>query len=157
LANLNHPYIARLVDGGVTDEGLPWLALEYVQGLPIDEYCRRNRLSLQDRLQLFIRVSSALEYAHRNLVIHRDIKPANLLVTAEGAPKLLDFGIPKLLASDFNSGVHTRASQRLITPDYASPEQVRGDPVTTATDVYAMGALLFELLTGSRPFQIQTD
>ena len=157
LANLSHPYVARLLDGGVTEDGLPWLALEYVQGLPIDDYCRRNRLSLQDRLQLFVRVCSALEYAHRNLVIHRDIKPANVLVTAEGDPKLLDFGIAKLLASDFSTAVHTRAGMRLITPEYASPEQVRGEPVTTATDIHAMGALLFELLTGNRPFQFQTD
>jgi serine/threonine-protein kinase len=157
LANLNHPNVARLLDGGVTPEGLPWLALEYVNGAPIDEYCRRRRLPLRARLELFLRVCSAIEYAHRNLVIHRDIKPANVLVTAEGVPKLLDFGIAKLLDADFADSARTRASERLMTPDYASPEQVRGEPVTTATDVYAMGVLLYELLTGQRPFRVKTD
>jgi serine/threonine-protein kinase len=157
LANLNHPNVARLLDGGVTPEGLPWLALEYVEGVPIDEYCRRSGLPLRARLELFLTVCSAIEYAHRNLVIHRDIKPANVLVTAEGVPKLLDFGIAKLLATDYVDSVRTRASDRLMTPDYASPEQVRGEPVTTATDVYAMGVLLYEVLTGQRPFRLKTD
>ena len=157
LANLNHPNVARLLDGGVTPEGLPWLALEYVEGVPIDEYCRRSGLPLRARLELFLTVCSAIEYAHRNLVIHRDIKPANVLVTAEGVPKLLDFGIAKLLAADLVDSVRTRPSDRLMTPDYASPEQVRGEPVTTATDVYALGVLLYELLTGQRPYRLKTD
>jgi serine/threonine-protein kinase len=156
LANLNHPNVARLLDGGVTPEGLPWLALEYVEGVPIDEYCRRGGLPLRARLELFLTVCSAIEYAHRNLVIHRDIKPANVMVTSEGVPKLLDFGIAKLLDTDYVDSVRTRASDRLMTPDYASPEQVRGEPVTTATDVYAMGVLLYELLTGQRPFRVKT-
>jgi serine/threonine protein kinase len=157
LANLNHPNVARLFDGGVTPEGLPWLALEYVGGVPIDEYCRRGRLSLPARLELFRTVCSAIEYAHRNLVIHRDIKPTNVLVTSEGVPKLLDFGIAKLLAPEFADSPRTRASERLMTPEYASPEQVRGEPVTTATDVYGLGVLLYELLAGRRPFRIKTD
>lgn len=157
LANLNHTNVAQLLDGGVTPEGLPWLALEYVDGIPIDEYCRRNHLALHARLELFLTVCSAIEYAHRNLVIHRDIKPANVLVTSEGIPKLLDFGIAKLLSPDFADSVRTRASERLMTPEYASPEQVRGDAVTTATDVYALGVLLYELLAGRRPFHLKTD
>jgi serine/threonine-protein kinase len=156
LANLNHPNVARLFDGGVTPEGLPWLALEYVEGVPIDEYCRGRSLSLRHRLELFLTVCAAIEYAHRNLVIHRDIKSANVLVTSEGVPKLLDFGIAKLLAPEFADSVRTRASERLMTPEYASPEQVRGEPVTTATDVYSLGVLLYELLAGRRPFRVKT-
>jgi serine/threonine-protein kinase len=155
LAKLNHPNIARLVDGGVTVDGLPYLAMEYVEGEPIDTYCRG--LSLDARLRLFRTVCGAVEYAHQNLVIHRDIKPANILVTAEGVPKLLDFGIARLLDPDLAGTARTRASQRLMTPEYASPEQVRGDAVTTATDVYSMGVLLYELLAAARPFRFRTD
>ena len=156
LANLSHPNVARLLDGGVTPEGLPWLALEYIEGLPIDQYCRRHGVALRQRLDLFLTVCGAIEYAHRNLVIHRDIKPANVLVTAEGVPKLLDFGIAKLLSTDLADSAHTRASERLMTPEYASPEQVRGEPVTTAADVYGLGVLLYEILTGRRPFRVKT-
>jgi serine/threonine-protein kinase len=157
LAKLNHPNIAQLLDGGVSAEGLPWLAMEYVEGVPIDNYCRDRRLSIADRLKLFRTVCGAVEYAHRNLVIHRDIKPANILVTAEGVPKLLDFGVAKLLDPEHSVMPRTRASRIMITPEYASPEQVRGVNVTTAADVYALGVLLYELLAGSRPFRVTTD
>ena len=157
LAKLDHPNIARLLDGGVSAEGLPWLAMEYVEGVPIDTYCRDRNLSIDDRLRLFRTVCGAVEYAHRNLVIHRDIKPTNILVTAAGVPKLLDFGIARLLDPEFAGVARTRASQFLMTPEYASPEQVRGEVVTTAADVYAMGVLLYELLSGSRPFRVKTD
>ena len=157
LANLNHPNIARLLDGGITAEGGPFLVMEYVQGAPIDEYCRMNRLSLGERLQLFRTVCEAVEYAHKNLVVHRDIKPANILVTGEGVPKLLDFGIAKLLDPQSGESSLTQGTERLMTPDYASPEQVRGEPVTTASDVYALGVLLYELLTGERAFHLESS
>jgi eukaryotic-like serine/threonine-protein kinase len=156
LANLNHPNIARLVDGGMTSDGIPYLVMEYVEGVPIDDYCRQRNLSTDDRLQLFRTVCSAVEYAHKNLVVHRDLKPANILVTAEGIPKLLDFGIAKLLDPQAGTLAVTQASERLMTPEYASPEQMRGDQITTATDVYALGVLLYELLAGRRPFEMQT-
>ena len=154
LANLDHPAIARLLDGGITDDGLPYLVMEYVNGIRVDDYCRINRLGTEQRLQLFCAVCSAVEYAHKNLVVHRDIKPANILVTAEGLPKLLDFGIAKLLDPEGGQLAETRTTERMMTPEYASPEQVRGDQVTTSTDVYALGVLLYELLTGKRPFQL---
>jgi serine/threonine-protein kinase len=157
LANLHHPNIAGLLDGGVTGEGLPWLALEYVEGVPIDVFCARESLTIRQVLELFRTVCAAIEYAHHNLVIHRDIKPANLLVTAEGVPKVVDFGIAKLLDDDPAATARTRASERMMTPEYASPEQVRGEPVTTSTDVYALGALLYELLAGQRPFRVPTN
>ncbi len=157
LAKLNHPNIARLLDGGVTIEGLPYLVMEFVAGVPIDSYCRDGHLSIEARLRLFRTVCGAVEYAHRNLIIHRDIKPANILVTADGVPKLLDFGIARLIDPEFAGTARTRQSQVLMTPEYASPEQVRGEPVTTAADVYAMGILLYELLSGARPFRVRTD
>src|ERR1700677_4206354 len=156
LANLNHPNIARLLDGGMTADGIPYLVMEYVNGVPIDDYCRQNNLSVDDRLKLFGSVCAAVEYAHKNLVIHRDINPANILVTADGVPKLLDFGIAKLLDPQSGTPALTRTSERLMTPEYASPEQMRGDQITTSTDVYALGVLLYELLAGRRPFQIAT-
>jgi eukaryotic-like serine/threonine-protein kinase len=154
LANLNHPNIARLLDGGVSD-GLPYLVMEYVDGVPIDEYCRQHGLGIESRLKLFCTVCRAVEYAHKNLVVHRDIKPGNILVAADGTPKLLDFGIAKLLA-DGTDLTRTRTGERMMTPEYASPEQVRGDSITTSTDVYALGVLLYELLSGRRPFHIET-
>lgn len=152
LANLDHPNIARLLDGSVAPEGCPYLVMEYVDGVALDDYCREHELSERDRLRLFLTVCSAVEYAHQNLVIHRDIKPANILVTKQGVPKLLDFGIAKLLDPFGPDLETTRSTQRLLTPDYASPEQILGKKVTTATDVYGLGALLYELLSGRRPF-----
>jgi len=151
LAGLDHPNIARLIDGGTTADGLPYLVMEYVDGTPIDVYARD--LSLSEKLRLFLQLCDAVQYAHRSLVIHRDIKPGNVLVTPEGAPKLLDFGIAKLAAPE------TRPSAtptRLMTPDYASPEQLLGRQVTTATDVYSLGVLLYELLTGAKPYVAET-
>jgi serine/threonine-protein kinase len=159
LANLQHPNIASLLDGGITPEGLPYLVMEYVDGITIDEYCRKHNLSIDERLRLFGKVSKAVEYAHHHLVVHRDIKPVNILVDEDGEPKLLDFGIAKLLEESPGSGplIRTRATECLMTPEYASPEQVRGEPVSTSTDVYGLGVLLYELLTGRRAFHFETN
>ena len=156
LASLDHPNIARLLDGGRTQDDLPYFVMEYIEGEPINRYCDSLKLSTADRLTLFLKVCSAVHYAHQNLVIHRDIKPANILVTADGVPKLLDFGIAKLLNPDIPARTVdlTAVSMRLMTPEYASPEQVRGEPITTASDVYSLGVLLYELLTGHRPYRI---
>lgn len=154
LATLDHPNIARLLDGGTTKDGVPYIVMEYVDGEPIDVYCDRHRLSVEERLRLFITVCSAVHRAHQNLVVHRDLKPSNILVTRDGTPKLLDFGIAKLL--DERDTLHTvavtRADYRMLTPDHASPEQVRGEPITTASDIYVLGVLLYELLSGFKPF-----
>jgi len=159
LANLNHPNIARLLDGGMTSDGSPYLVMEYVDGTPIDEYCGEKRLSIEAKLELFRNVCLAVDYAHKNLVVHRDIKPANVLVAEDGTPKLLDFGIAKLLDPDNDGQMRpkTRATERLMTPEYASPEQLTGDSITTATDVYGLGVLLYELLAGEHPFAEQTS
>jgi len=156
LANLDHPNIARLIDGGETEDGLPYLAMEFVSGTPITAYCNEKRLTLPERLRLFAKVCGAVENAHRNLVIHRDIKPSNILVTDEGEPKLLDFGIAKLLepGSVEHTLVETLDSARLMTPRHASPEQVRGDRITIATDIYSLGVLLYELLSGHFPYEV---
>jgi serine/threonine-protein kinase len=157
LANLTHPNIARPLDAGITADGSPYLVMEYIEGTAIDKYVIDRRLSIAERLRLFREVCGAVEYAHRNLVVHRDIKPANILVTSHGVPKLLDFGIAKLLQpSGESDAALTRATERLMTPEYASPEQVRGEAVTTATDVYALGVLLYVLLAGQPPFRIAT-
>ncbi len=157
LAGLDHPNIARLLDGGATEDGTPYFALEYIEGQPLDEYCRAHKLTVPQRLELFRTVCAAVHYAHQNLVIHRDLKPSNILVTAEGVPKLLDFGIAKLLnPTQFDlTEAQTQASVRPMTPAYASPEQVRGQPITTASDVYSLGVLLYELLTGRRPYEVE--
>ncbi|UCC83771.1 MAG: serine/threonine protein kinase [Gemmatimonadota bacterium] len=153
LANLEHPNIARLLDGGTTPDGHPYLVMEYVDGEPIQRYCDGRRLSVDERLRLFVTVCGAVEHAHRNLVVHRDLKPGNILVTAGGVPKLLDFGIAKLLAplEDSPDTTATRTGLRPMSPVYASPEQVKGGPITTSTDVYSLGLVLYELLTGLRP------
>jgi eukaryotic-like serine/threonine-protein kinase len=159
LARLEHPNIARLLDGGMTEDGQPYLVIEYVDGEPLNEYCSRVQPSLSARLQLFLEICAAVEYAHRYLVIHRDLKPANIFVTADGQPKLLDFGLARLLDPSILglSGAHTRASERLLTPEYASPEQIRGEAISTTTDVFGLGILLYELLAGRRPFQVENS
>ncbi|MDY0066961.1 MAG: serine/threonine-protein kinase, partial [Steroidobacteraceae bacterium] len=156
LASLNHPNIARLLDAGETPDGQPYLVMEYVHGEPVDRYCDRLQLDLRARLQLFLEICNAVQYAHQNLVVHRDLKPANILVTSERAPKLLDFGIAKLLDTGEAAAALalTRMNDRLLTPEYASPEQILGRPVTTASDVYALGVVLYELLTGLRPYTV---
>ena len=157
LAKLSHPNIARLFDGGVTDEGLPYLVLEYVDGAPIDRYCRDHTLSIAERLELFATVAEATQYAHRNLVVHRDLKPSNIFVTTDGTVKLLDFGLAKLLEQQEEHGDArlTRTGQRWMTPEYAAPEQIRGEPIDTLTDVYQLGVVLYELLTGRLPFPLR--
>ncbi|HEX6133036.1 MAG TPA: serine/threonine-protein kinase, partial [Longimicrobiales bacterium] len=150
LADLRHPNIARLLDGGTAPDGTPYLVMEYVDGEPITVHAERNGLALRERLRLFQEICDAVQHAHESLVVHRDIKPSNILVDADGQVKLLDFGIAKLLG-DGADAERTQAGVRAMTPDYASPEQVRGEPVTTATDVYQLGVLLCELLTGARP------
>jgi hypothetical protein len=158
LASLEHPHIARLLDGGSTADGLPYFVMEYIEdGLPVTEHCDRLKLTVEERLRLFLPVCEAVRHAHQNLVIHRDLKPTNILVNSEGTPKLLDFGIAKLLQADpaADAEQYTRTGVRLLTPDYASPEQVRGEAVTTATDVYLLGTVLFEMLTGQRAQQFK--
>ncbi|HEX5124230.1 MAG TPA: tetratricopeptide repeat protein [Rhodanobacteraceae bacterium] len=152
LARLEHPNIARLIDGGLDANGIPYLAMEYVEGVPITAYARDRGLGVAARLRLFVRVCEAVQYAHQNLVVHRDLKPSNIFVIADGTPKLLDFGIAKVLTTD-DSGEATQTIARLMTPDYAAPEQFTGDAITTATDVYALGIVLYELLAGTRPYR----
>ena len=149
LANLEHPNIARLLEGGSTEDGLPYFVMEYVEGQAITDYCDNQRSSITQRLELFRTVCSALHYAHQNLVVHRDIKPSNILVTQDGIPKLLDFGIAKLLDPNWDgeTGEATASMVRLMTPEYASPEQFRGASITTATDVYSLGLVLYQLLS----------
>jgi serine/threonine-protein kinase len=157
LATLEHPGIARLLDGGTTRSGRPYLVMEYVEGEPIDLYCDRRELTITARLELFRLVCQAAHHAHQSLVVHRDIKPSNIMVTASGEPKLLDFGIAKLLAPDLiaDGPPPTGTGFRMMTPEYASPEQVRGSPLTTAADVYSLGVVLYELLAGRRPFRLR--
>ena len=154
LADFDHPNIARMLDGGITADGAPYLVMEYIDGIPLDVYCQQLKLPLDARLRLFRTLCAAIDYAHRHLVIHRDIKPLNVLVTRDGTPKLLDFGIAKLIDpyQSPNDQVLLPGSEQMLTPDYASPEQLLGRPISTATDVYALGVLLFELLTGELPF-----
>jgi serine/threonine-protein kinase len=153
LANLDHPYIARLLDGGTSGDGSPYLVMEYVEGRPIDAYCGERDLSADERLALFLKVCEAVQYAHQNLVVHRDLKPGNILVTSDGQPKLLDFGIAKLLEPDAG-GEQTVTELAAMTPEYASPEQIRGQRITTGSDVYSLGVVLYRLLTGRLPYDV---
>jgi serine/threonine-protein kinase len=155
LANLDHPNIARLIDGGEDDNGIPYLVMEYVSGTSIDTYCDTHKLTVEERLKLFNQVCDAVQYAHQNLIIHRDIKPSNILVTEDGVPKLLDFGIAKPIEPDMLA--MTRAGQRVLTPKHASPEQLLGEKTTTASDIYSLGVLLYELLSGSFPFDMSSS
>ena len=157
LANLEHPNIARLLNGGISDDGSPYFVMEYVEGIPITDYCDQNQLSVRERLKLFKTVCDAVKYAQRNLVVHRDLKPGNILVTEEGVVKLLDFGIAKLLEGDNDpiTAFQTTGQLGPFTPAYAAPEQVTGKPINAATDVYALGVILYELLTGRRPYKLE--
>jgi serine/threonine-protein kinase len=157
VARLDHPHIARLFDAGVAQDGQPYLALEYVAGVPFTAYCDNRCLSIRRRLELFRQVLSAVQYAHARLVIHRDLKPSNILVDEEGHARLLDFGIAKLLTEGEVKETATQMSERALTPDYAAPELITGAPATTAADVYSLGVMLYEVLTGERPYRLKRD
>jgi len=154
LARLEHPGIARILDGGTADDGTAYLVMEFIEGVPIDRYCNENELDLRARIRLFRKVLNAVDFAHRNLIVHRDLKPSNILVDQNGEPRLLDFGIAKLLAdeTDRDDSDVTRIEERALTPDFASPEQMLGEPITTASDVYSLGVLLYLLVTGAQPY-----
>lgn len=156
LASLEHPNIARLLDGGTTEDGAPYFVMELIEGESIDQYCDHHKLVISERLKLFLQVSSAVQFAHQRLIIHRDIKPSNILVTGDGTPKLLDFGIAKILDTEAAADGFqpTLTVFRMLTPGYASPEQIKGEPITTASDVYSLGVVLYELLTGRSPYQV---
>lgn len=154
LAGLDHPNIVKLLDGGSTPEGLPYLVMDYVEGGPIDQYCDNHKLSIDQRLRLFVKVCEAVQHAHQKLIIHRDLKPGNILVTEDGAPKLLDFGIAKVLEPAAPKAALTQTGAQCMTPAYASPEQVLGKKITRGTDIYSLGVVLYELLTGHRPYRL---
>lgn len=149
LASLNHPHIVRLLDGGISERGEPYLATEYIPGVSLDRFANEKKLSVRERVKLFLQICAAVEHAHQNLVVHRDLKPSNILVTGDGTAKLLDFGTAKLLGTP---GERTATEAMLLTPKYASPEQLRNEPITTRSDVYSLGMVLYELLSGARPF-----
>ncbi|MGH8172115.1 MAG: protein kinase domain-containing protein, partial [Rhodanobacteraceae bacterium] len=157
LARLDHPGIATLVDGGVEDGGRPWFAMQLVDGQPLPEYCRELHLGIEARLRLLIAACDAVAYAHRQLVVHCDLKPSNVLVDRRGQPRLLDFGIARLLEADGTPGSSTQTQARAMTPGYAAPEQLTGKPISVASDVYALGAMLYELLTGQRPYSASEE
>jgi TolB-like protein len=156
LARLDHPNIARLLDAGTTDDGLPYFIMDYIVGAPVTRFAVAQRLTTRQRLELFLKICAAVEFAHRNLVVHRDIKPSNILVNFEGEPKLLDFGIAKLLAKDEDAAQSGTEAQQRLTPICASPEQTRGDPITVASDIYSLGALLYEMLSEQKPHRFST-
>ena len=158
LARLQHPNIARLLDGGLTEDGLPYFTMEYVEGDNIDEYCDKNNLSINERLRLFEKVCNAIQYAHQNLVIHRDLKPSNIIIKKDGTVKLLDFGIAKVFTEDdsIEQSALTRTGLFVMTPEYASPEQIRGESITTSTDIYSLGLILYQLITGEKAYEIKT-
>ncbi|MCW5962124.1 MAG: protein kinase [Pyrinomonadaceae bacterium] len=155
LSSLKHPNIAQLIDGGISADGLPFFVMEYVEGEPLNEFCRIHDLGLEERLDIFRKICSAVEHAHKNLVVHRDLKPSNIIVTEDSVPKLLDFGIAKVLANQETLATETGAFGKMLTPEYASPEQIAGKPVTTTSDVYSLGVILYELLTNQRPFDFR--
>lgn len=155
LSSLKHPNIAQLIDGGISSDGLSYFVMEYVDGKPLHEFCRTKNIPLEERLEIFRQICSAVDHAHKNLVIHRDLKPTNILVTEDKIPKLLDFGIAKLLASDDSATTATVTMGKMFTPEYASPEQILGQTVSTSTDVYSLGIILYELLTETRPFDVK--
>ncbi|MGA3202002.1 MAG: protein kinase [Bryobacteraceae bacterium] len=159
LASFDHPNIAGLLDGGSTPNGEPYFVMDYVEGTPIDQYCDSHGLTVAERITLFRQVCSAVQYVHQNLIVHRDLKPSNILVTPEGVPKLLDFGIAKILKPEMMATMvnATRAEDRIMTPAYASPEQVRGEPITTASDIYSLGVVLYEIFTGRRPYRVKSS
>src|ERR1700677_5034271 len=157
LASLEHPHIARLYDAGVDPQGLPYLAMEYVQGEPLTDWCDAHRLGIPQRLGLFLQVLEAVQYAHEKKVIHRDLKPSNILVTESGQVRLLDFGVARLLeGEETDQPALTSVYGRALTPDYASPELLRGDPIDARSDLYSLGVLLYELLTGTRPYRLKS-
>ena len=152
LASLEHPNIARLFDGGLTSSGQPYFVMEYIAGEPIDQFCVQSSASIRERIDVFRQVCDAVQAAHRGLVVHRDIKPGNILVQSDGTAKLLDFGIAKMLSAG-DVGERTMTGVRLMTPDYASPEQVRGDPISTSSDIYSLGVVLYKILVGTHPYR----
>lgn len=154
LARFNHPSIARIYDAGVLSDGTPWFVMEYVEGAPITEYCRKQGSPIEARLRLLRLVCEAVRHAHGKAILHRDLKPSNILVKSDGSVKLLDFGIAKQLADDTLPQEQTQTWLRMLTPAYAAPEQIRGDVPATQMDVYSLGVILYELLTGSRPFDL---
>src|SRR5262249_48581618 len=158
LASLDHPNIAKLLDGGTTEDGLPFFVMEYIEGQSLTEYCDSHKLSTSERLKLFLEICAAVQHAHQNLIVHRDLKPNNIVITPDGTPKLLDFGIAKLLNPNLSSQTLalTAMMMPMMTRDYASPEQVRGEPITTASDIYSLGVLLYKLLTGHHPYRFTT-
>src|SRR4051812_24480541 len=156
LARLDHPNIARLLDAGTTEDGLPYFIMDYIVGAPVTRFAVAHKLSTRQRLELFLKICAAVEFAHRNLVVHRDIKPSNILANAEGEPRLLDFGIAKLLANEKDAEQLTTEAQQHLTPICASPEQAKGDPITVATDIYSLGALLYEMLSNQKPHRFST-